>query len=592
MPLTRRRKRLLLIAFLVLSSLIVAAVAMKYFPFTKLIRMPAADAEAFGDSARIRHDAPNALFFDFETAPGKEMPSGCYEGIAHSGRYAVKAFGQNSFSLAVERTAGQIGIENLTSVALSAWIYVFPTGNEVKGSLVFTASNSLGVNVCWHGVGLVEPEIPREKWFKISGSFDLTSVKFDSATRIQVYFWNNSNTDILIDDYTVVFGGAKERRGDTTLVDLTRQEGYQPRFNYPPFQVKHLEREAAPGLPLPGKVLPGDRLVAGDFFGMGRDAMLCLHENEFREGWIYCQSDKSFRDVRITGDRIPAGLGQITGVGSGRFLNGTRSQILVTGTSGWLLGELSGGENVCSDKETPTAGFRIISGPNPASSRIVSGDFDGNRIMEVLYVEQDGTWELCTIMKKPDGYCVPEALTKGSQPLPGWQGSAPENGLHTGKFLPGPADQLLVISVNEKGEQVYTIRRWNRANTSWDPAPGMNDSRSLVTVGYDTLRPGDQFLFPGRIWNAPSILRYNRDWRFDLKTIRFADSTFSVLNTIDFSGFDNDRNPKYYEKVTLLPGHFLSPASWSLLVWGYNDPAHGYAAILPDVIHLYTPKSE
>ena len=165
----KKTKRLLIFSLLIVFSIVAGALGLKYFPFIKMIISSAGSGNEVANQQKIHTFSPHKLYIDFELAPGKEMPAGFYKGKAHSGLYSVKAFGPNSFSVAMERTAKEIGIQNLKAVALSAWIYVFPTENEVKGNLVFTASNESGVNVCWQAIAVVEPEVPTGKWFKISG---------------------------------------------------------------------------------------------------------------------------------------------------------------------------------------------------------------------------------------------------------------------------------------------------------------------------------------------------------------------------------------------------------------------------------------
>ena len=219
---TGKRKKTILLIIISLCLISLFLIGFRYLPFARLIKLPSGKNSGIVIPNRSSAGSPNSYLYDFELREGESLPGGFYTGIAHSGKNSVRAFGQNSFSYAVEHTVASIGPENLREVSLSAWIYVLPTEKEVKGSLVFTASNQLGVNVCWKGVSLHEPEIPRGKWFRISGRFDLSDVTFHPDTRIQVYFWNTSSTDILIDDYFMVFGGEKPRRGDSAIVEIGR----------------------------------------------------------------------------------------------------------------------------------------------------------------------------------------------------------------------------------------------------------------------------------------------------------------------------------------------------------------------------------
>ncbi|MBN1200097.1 MAG: hypothetical protein JXA23_12140, partial [Bacteroidales bacterium] len=171
----KKRKRLFILLGAVLILLVLFTLGViKYIPWHKLMKIPTSSEVAFVDQDPMQNVAPNTLSFDFEVDSTQGVPNGIYKGIAHSGNYSAKAFGKNSFSISVVRDAGEIGLENLKGVAMSAWVYVLPTENEVNGSLVFAVNNSVGVNICWKGVHFNGPLIPIEKWTKVSAYFDLS----------------------------------------------------------------------------------------------------------------------------------------------------------------------------------------------------------------------------------------------------------------------------------------------------------------------------------------------------------------------------------------------------------------------------------
>jgi hypothetical protein len=88
------------------------------------------------------------------------------------------------------------------------------------------------------------------------------------------------------------------------------------------------------------------------------------------------------------------------------------------------------------------------------------------------------------------------------------------------------------------------------------------------------------------------IFRYNRDWRFDLKEISFSDSAFRIHSRVDFQGYDRDCNPKYYESLMLVPGHFLGPSVISFLAVGHVAKERNYQAVLPDFVGLFSERDK
>ena len=286
-----RKKRLGLFGLFCFIILVCAAIGMKYFPLNKILTRKAVPETEFINQQSIRSQAPNSLFFDFEVDSGTAERSGFYKGIAHSGQYSTKAFGKNSFSFSVERKAGDIGLSNLRAVALSAWIYIFPSQHEIQASLVFAVSNALGVNSCWKGVMIGGDKIPEGKWFKVSGFFDISDISIKPDDKINVYLWNNSSVDLLADDYYIVFGGPREKKGDSALVDMTRNTGFPPKFNYPPFPDIYFEKEEIgnrnsaflvdDGREQKGNFSVTDKLFTGHFLGnaAGTDDLLAVRQD-------------------------------------------------------------------------------------------------------------------------------------------------------------------------------------------------------------------------------------------------------------------------------------------------------------------------
>lgn len=588
---TKKTKRLLVFGFLILCSVVVLALGLKYFPFTKVMKMPSGSEQVFVDPQKIRTLSPNTLYFDFEVAPGKEMPGGFYKGLAHSGQYSVKAFGQNSFSVAVERTAREIGVQNLKAVALSAWIYVFPTKNEVKGSMVFTASNELGVNVCWEGIGVVEPEVPQGKWFKVSKYFDLSKVQFKPDYKIQVYFWNNSSTDILVDDYTIVFGGAVDRRGDSAWVDMTKPAGYTPRFNYPPFPVSMLEKEMTGTRSKLAEISPADNMVAGNFMNTGHDGLFIINTHGLPAVYAFCSETSELRKITLTNPSVIAPVQRVKKLLKGRFLGNQSDQLIVSGEKGWILGTFEPVPNPCDGSGTQQTNLKILWKSEAPAPSIYTGDFNGDRQTEILIISDDGSWKVMSFDTKSNAGGSWKIMAEDDHdPVKDWNKSTQEVGISVGRFLPGTASDLILTVVKRKGEQAYSysLRKLNFSRMRWDPLFSEKQNYAGKTIGPDTLKPSDLFfILSAQPGNEAKVYRYNRSWRYDLKEIRFNDTTFRIVSDVDFQGFDKDRNPKYYETLTLVPGYFLSPSAGKFLVIGSVAKERHYSSILPDFVHLY-----
>ena len=66
------------------------------------------------------------------------------------------------------------------------------------------------------------------------------------------------------------------------------------------------------------------------------------------------------------------------------------------------------------------------------------------------------------------------------------------------------------------------------------------------------------------------FLKLNTDWRFDLKLLEKDKDGYSILGNVDFKGYPNDNNPKYYEFVKIVAGKFIDSKKTSLIVMMRN----------------------
>jgi hypothetical protein len=584
-------RRLVIILILITVTMILVV---RYVPIVKMFRVSVKQQQGVSAGISPGREVPNSLLFDCEVPPGKEIPSGVEKGIAHSGSYAMTASGKNSFTPAIERKASELGLDKMQAIAISAWVYVKPTTHSVDGVLVFSASNELGVNICWKGVGVKDPGVPRGKWFKVSSYFDLAGSKIKPDTRIQVYFWNNSNCDILVDDIYIVLGGPYQKKGDTAQVDLTRH-AYERKFNFPPFPVILLERndKQMSGI-RPEDFRQGSILVAGNFSGsrQGTEQLVVFDPSGKAFIYYWCGEPGSFEkkdvDLRAVQQKITNGK-----VLKGKFISGKPDLLFIrTGPAAYLC--QVEGIPACDAKDGGQAGLRVLwqwdtpTGiPLSEVNEILAADLDGDGLAELSVTDREGKWELFRFKAgaasnkvRMEKIC---SLDKGE--VPEWNSGYYGYRTFAGRFAAKAQDQLLtVFTEKSSGTTSYSIRVFSAGKLKPVFPPG-NGNHGL-TIGLDTLKQNDDFLFV-RDASGDRILRLNRDWRFDLKEISFNDSTFVIRNNVDFSGYTADHNPKYYGSLVLVPGCFIKESSGSILVVGRNltkqQPASQKSPGLPEL---------
>ena len=579
---------------------------LRYLPWHKLMKRPTSGDMAFISQQQGPGSAPFSLSFDFEVDPKAGIPDDIYQGIAYSGNFSTKTFGKNTFSVMFEKTIRDLNLRDMKAVALSAWVYVFPSSAEPEGSLVFTITNTVGVNTCWKGVSLHGPYVPREKWFKISGSFDLSDVTIRPDDKVQIYFWNNSDTRILSDDFYVVFGTQAPRRGDSAMVDMTRG-GYTPKLNIPPFPVFLLSPEKTFNSNEEGlDITPNDRIVSGRFANSqdGLESVFVIRPDGTPVLYHYC-SEAGFMQIGVD---CPGALRNLMAAADpmiASFMGAGRDQLLFAGKDGILLAGVDQAASLCGKTGTTVslnvlwqsdgAAINGISNRNPAG--VIPCDVNGDGTSELLVIGERGSWVLFRFAKT--GWTE---LAKGDENRIGeWDDKYFEYAITAGPFLKGSSQSQLLTVFSEKGKNrySYSLVRYDPVEKKFVKALRGREGNVGLTVGHDTLKPGDRFMFgqfrPG---GGKTILRYNRDWRFDLKEIQFNDSTFAILGNVDFTGYEKDRNPKFYEALKLVPGRITNPTLTSVMVIARNCKDRNYKGglckewenlpYLPNTLRIYS----
>ena len=196
-------------------------------------------------------------------------------------------------------------------------------------------------------------------------------------------------------------------------------------------------------------------------------------------------------------------------------------------------------------------------------------------------------------------------------------------------------DELLCISKNKQAMYAYSEstkafkKIWENKNPNdklWDVdnfyVGSIRNGKTSIVIKPKNKSQAFVFNFDGKDWNSEEeqksvaiasssispislysgnftsdknqTLKLDRSWRFDLKLIE----NNIVLGNVDFKGYPNDYNPKYYEFVKLISGNFLAKNQTSLLVVMCNCADANFSGekcnqiedlpFLPNSVQLYS----
>lgn len=201
--------------------------------------------------------------------------------------------------------------------------------------------------------------------------------------------------------------------------------------------------------------------------------------------------------------------------------------------------------------------------------------------------DANGIDELLCISKNKQAMFVYDLATSTFKKI--WENNNPKdrlwdkNNLFACSIRKGKVS-IIIQSKNGSNEMALTFngKNWNQ-DEEQKILPTASSSNSQVSVYTGNFSS-----------NKNQILKLDKSWRFDLKLIE----DDIILGNIDFKGYPNDYNPKYYEFVKLVPGNFLSSKQTSLLVVMCNCADVDFSgekcnqiedlAFLPNSVQLYS----
>lgn len=606
MNLLMKKKKILIIPLFLLLLLAFAGLGLYNLPWLKKLKMHLTGDKGSQITLANQPFPSHILYNDFEVDPKTGNQDGLYKGIAHSGIFSVKAFGSNSFSRSVEKPVDGIGLENLSAVALSAWIYIFPGNTKPDATLVFVVTNNRGVDTCWKGISFNGEGIPMGKWFKISGSFDLSGSHFQHGNKVKIYLWNCSHTDMLADDIYAVFGGMPARAGDTVHVDMTRDIPFVPGFNEPPFPFWNLKKDEIHNRDVAalinrdglkqGTINRDDRVMAGRFTGNkdGLDDILIIHPGGKPELFSFDREHGVFRQFSIEIPKPLTSFFETKMILPGNFTGQANKELLFAGEQQSMLGSFEKIDNSAD----PRYRFKVIwqgenkntGGLGPVSGRSLAvGDFDGDNSSELLIISAGGIYQLLRFKMGPVREWI-SIINRDKEVPDEWKLPEPSRSLNAGRFVAAVSrDVILTVSKTSQGHYAWSLRKFDPGSGLFNSCFVSKPENRGKIIGMDTLKPADQF-FPGITSpnGEPCFMRYNRDWRFDLKYMRFNDTTYQVMASADFQGYESSRNPKYYEWLKILAGKLVKPGITSILVMAGNNSE---IKDLPRTIQVYSGES-
>lgn len=495
---------------------------------------------------------PSAFYYGFE---GPVPQGATADSQAFSGHHSLVATDAQHPPAVINLPLEALNPDQMHYIRLSAWLKSDQVFDAEEAQLILLITNPL--RDVKYSKTIKLRHNPRNSWFHADTWAEPLNYRFDREDRLRIYIKNTSKANILVDDLVVQFG-LKPGPGAGGSCNQPVWDHQATSVNVPPYRPLFLEyagtasgiryEPAGDTVCHPADLLDARIVVAGSFFPArtGPGELLAID----RSGRLICLSAQLPGPLVMRSFALPDSLWAKSAgqkIVSGDFDGDRLLEFVIVESLAHRASLIEGrrdgkGESlVCSTVDWPVF---------PALQQILALDADGDRKDELIRINTRGEWQLSGLSK---GSWV--QLASSSKAINAWKaGRMPVSmTVHPGYGSPQGPFILSVSNTDGRGTASYACLRYDRKKSDFGPV-FKNGQETGKETGSD--RPAMNDLLIPVNWNAGNCLQFLRirdDWRFDVKLLSLNDTAYSVDRTIDFTGYPEDNNPKYDARVLFLP---------------------------------------
>jgi len=140
------------------------------------------------------------------------------------------------------------------------------------------------------------------------------------------------------------------------------------------------------------------------------------------------------------------------------------------------------------------------------------------------------------------------------------------NDFYSGDFNSDKKADVLVVNKKTKDWGIINFNgeSWKTMGKGTGPKPEWINKKEPPAS--DIIQPADVVLQGNFADEKTSVLRFSTSWRFELQWLMPEADSYTILGNVDFKGYPDDHNPKYYEFVKIIAGNFTDNKKASLIV--------------------------
>ncbi|HNY44182.1 MAG: hypothetical protein ACOX0V_12330 [Bacteroidales bacterium] len=474
-----------------------------------------------------------ALLVDFEDDKFQKTSSKyCF-----SGNFSTYASGTNDYSEQVVLDFENINYKNLDKILLNL-NYLSET-EDLDAVFIVSICDTSDTEIFCSELELHKDKNFRpEKWENISTEIIMPKSVVDKGSFIKFYLWNKNSNTVFVDDVYLIFKEFSIEYGNKpTAHNFILNPNFQIKKNQAPYNFYYLNRE---------KKFANKEKELSKFF-------------------------TDFNKILIGNFKDNTNLDQILAIGTVDimfydFENQTKIKHDFENLNN--LQFFTDGQNVFSyqEKAKKLGLHKINFSTNSLDLETEIVYNSENKISEIFSINDsiisifDNFGNVYDYLKKDGKY----SLIKTSKLISCTKGNLK---LLKSNFYNEETEEVLII-FQETEKVKYEFFTYCINENMWKHSTNCSNTSIQYFDKLDL--QSEYFLIDYNGDGVFELLKFNRTNKFNLKLLSFDFRSYKILYEIDFKGFENSQNPKYYEKLKILTGNFADIRGSEVIIFQDN----------------------
>jgi len=478
-------------------------------------------------------DKPRSVMIDFEDGKGDNLSSK----YSWSGFYSASAEGVDGFSTNIE-----IDLENLECKDMSSISYSFHFLSEkpqIDAAFVMSIVDSLGNDVVWESTSLEFDNHQTEVWDIGNGKAFVPDEAIDPSNKIKMYLWNRNDNTIYIDDVYLLIDEKNGIQSDVDpAINLVNDEEYHKKTNKPPYELMYMNMNEFD--------LENDSEIHLIFTKTKKNLVGNFDIADDKSEILSFYKDESFLSSFKNGHLIKKKVEFEPAVSS--------SNLILSDQNFVFVGDRE--NNRFLHYENINGKFQMIGEiSNVNIFKIIGVSYNQDKSVSVFrsngevstYILSNDVYSFASTQKLIDNEFGNIKCIKGN-------------------FL-GLNEQMLVIYLNGV-KNAYKLFEFSTNAKLWQLST-LHSNKS--SQGVDKIKFNDTYHLCNFDLNSNiELLKFSKSPKFDFKVLGINKMSYEILYDIDFVGYSENQNPKYYEVNKIICGDFVGDAKTEVIIFQDN----------------------